>query len=128
MFVPFIPSHIAGLIISCTQTLTMERALRLLDVIYASAEAREIHNLRSEICRCCKIHPQDCLMMTEEEGWDMHGLTAMERVKSHHTVWHEFLEVLEIINMQSIWKTNFVNILISSFNVIQTISVVTLYV
>ena len=106
----------------------MERALRLLDVLYASAVAQEIHNLRSEICCGCKIHRHDCLMMTEEEGWDMHGLTAMERVKRHHTVWHEFLEVLEIINMQSIWKTNFVNILISSFNVIQTISVVTLYV
>ena len=39
-------------------------------------------------------------MMTEEEGWDMHGLTAMEQVKSHHMVWHEFLEVLEILNME----------------------------
>ena len=98
MFVTFIPSHIAGLIISCTLALMMERAHRLLDIIYASAVAQEIHNLRCENCCGCKIYPQDCLMMTEE-GWDMHGLTTMVRVKSHHTVWHEFLEVLEILNM-----------------------------
>ena len=30
----------------------------------------------------------------------MHGLTAMERVSSHHMVWHEFLNVLETLNME----------------------------
>ena len=84
MFISFIPSHIVRFITSCTQTLTMERAHRLLDVIYASAVAREIHNLRCAICCGCKIYEQDCLMMTE--GWDMHGMAAMEQVNSHPSV------------------------------------------
>ena len=51
----------------------MERALRLLEIIYASAVAHEIQNLRQDVCCSCKRYVQDCLMMTEEEGWDMHG-------------------------------------------------------
>ena len=78
----------------------MERALRLLDIIYASAVARAIHNLRREICCGCKIYPQDCWMMTEEEGWDMHGMEAMVRVNSHSAVWKEFLNALGILNME----------------------------
>ena len=37
-------------------------------------------------------------MMTEEKKWNMHGLTAMERVNSSPSVWHEFLDVLGILN------------------------------
>ena len=80
--------------------MTIEQALRLLDVIYAIAVAHEIENLRREICCGYKICERDCLMMTEQEGWDMHGLTAMERINSHHAVWHEFLNVLKIFNME----------------------------
>ena len=38
--------------------------------------------------------------MTEQEGWDMHGLTTMERANSHHAVWREFLNLLRILNME----------------------------
>ena len=38
-------------------------------------------------------------MMTEEEGWDMHGLVAMESINSSTSVWHEFFNVLGILNM-----------------------------
>ena len=38
-------------------------------------------------------------MMTEEEGWNMHGLTAMECVNSSPSVWHVFLGVLGVLNM-----------------------------
>ena len=55
----------------------MERSLQLLEIIYANAVAHEIEILRCEICCGCKVYEQDCLMMTEQEGWDMHGLTAM---------------------------------------------------
>ena len=77
----------------------MERAVRLLQLIYASAVAHEIQNLRREICSGCKIYAQDCLMMTEE-GWNMHSLTAMERLNSSSSVWHEFLNVLGILNIE----------------------------
>ena len=75
------------------------RALRLLDVIYANTIAREIQNLPREICCGCKTYEQDCFMMTEER-WDMHGMTAIERVNAHHAVWHEFLDVLGILNIE----------------------------
>ena len=77
----------------------MERALRLLEIIYASAVAHEIQNLRHNIWCGCKIYAQDCSMMMEEEGWKMHGLTAMERVNRSPSVWHEFLHVLGILNI-----------------------------
>ena len=76
------------------------RALSLLGVTYANAVAREIQNLRREICCGCKTYEQDCFMMTEEEGWDMHGMTAIERVNAHHSVWHELLNVLGILNIE----------------------------
>ena len=38
--------------------------------------------------------------MTEEEGWDMHGMAAMERVNTRPSVWNECLTVLEILNIQ----------------------------
>ena len=77
----------------------MKRALRLLDIIYASsAVAHEIQNLRHDICCGCKIYTQNCLMMTEEERWDTHGLTAMERISSSPSVWHEILSALGILN------------------------------
>ena len=76
------------------------RALRLLDVIYANEVAREIQNLRREICCGCKTYEEDCFMMTEKEGWDMHGMAAKERVNAHHSVWHEFLNVLGILNIE----------------------------
>ena len=79
----------------------MEReALHLLDVIYANAVAHVIQNLRRDICCGCKIYEQVCFMMTEEEGWHMHGMTAMERVNTHHAVWHEFRNVLGILNIE----------------------------
>ena len=77
----------------------MERALRLLEIIYASAVACEIQHLRQDVCCGCKIYAQDCLMMMEDEGWDMHGLAAMERVNYSPSIWHEFLDVLDILNM-----------------------------
>ena len=77
----------------------MERALRLLEIIYASAVAQEIQNLLQNVCCRYKIYAQDCLMITEEEGWDMDELVAMERVNSSPSVWHEFLGVLGVLNM-----------------------------
>ena len=77
----------------------MERALRLLEIIYASAVAHEIQNLRQDICCSCKIYAQDCLMMTEREEWNMHGVAAIERINRSHSVWQEFLNVLGILNI-----------------------------
>jgi hypothetical protein len=39
-------------------------------------------------------------MMTEEEGWEMHGLAAIKQVNSQHLVWHEFTNVLGTLNFK----------------------------
>ena len=77
----------------------MEQPLGLLEMIYASAVAHEIQNLRHDICCGCKIYIQGCLMMTEE-GWNMHALTTMERVNIRSSVWHEFLYILGMLNIE----------------------------
>lgn len=76
------------------------KTLRLLEIIYANAVAREIQNIRREICCGCKVCEQDCLMMTEQEAWETHGLTAITQVNSHQLVWHEFTNIIEILNTE----------------------------
>lgn len=85
---------------SCRLTLMMEGSIfHLLEVIYAKAVACEVQNIRREVCCGCKVRQQDCLMMTELEGWRMHGLAAIEQVNNKRSVWQEFLEVTRILNV-----------------------------
>ena len=53
--------------------------------IFSQAVSCEVHKLREEKCRGCKVnHPNqrrhECLMMSKEDGWTMHGLEAIEGV------------------------------------------------
>ena len=34
----------------------------------------------------------DCLMMNEQEGWEMHGLEAIERAIERNLEWKQFIE------------------------------------
>ena len=40
-------------------------------------------------------------MMTKDKGWNMHCLAVMECVNSSPSVWHRFLGVLGILNIES---------------------------
>ena len=55
----------------------------LLEGIYANAVAQEVERLCVESCNGCQAgHPSqrqhDCLMMNENEQWQMYGLQAIE--------------------------------------------------
>lgn len=56
----------------------------LFDLILVENVSEEIKRLRREKCCGFKVdHPSqrrhECLMMTEEEGWEMHGVDAIKR-------------------------------------------------
>jgi hypothetical protein len=71
----------------------------LLEGIYANAVAHEVQKLCVESCNGCQVgHPSqmqhDCLMMNENERWQMYGLQAIERVNGKRMVWNEFAEAM----------------------------------
>ena len=59
-----------------------QKQFSLLEAIFADAVASEINQLCQEYCCGCKIdHPSqsqhDCLMMDEDERWEMYGFDAI---------------------------------------------------
>ena len=59
-----------------------QKQFSLLEAIFANAVASEINQLCQEYCNGCKIdHPSqrqhDCLMMDEDERWEMYGFDAI---------------------------------------------------
>ena len=38
-------------------------------------------------------------MMSEEEGWIMHGLEAIERIIKHEIVWKQFVEAIRVMKL-----------------------------
>ena len=79
--------------------------------IYANAVAHEVERLCVDSCNGCQAgHPSqrqhDCLMMSENERWQMYGLQAIERVNGKRMVWNEFAEAMrvsedEVINIHT---------------------------
>ena len=41
----------------------------------------------------------DCLMMNENERWQMYGLQAIERVNGKRMVWNEFAEAMRVLKL-----------------------------
>ena len=76
----------------------------LLEGIYANAVAHEVQKLCVESCNSCQVgHPSqrqhDCLMMNENERWQMYGLQAIERVNGKRMVWNEFAEAMRVLKL-----------------------------
>jgi hypothetical protein len=76
----------------------------LLEGIYANAVAQEVERLCVESCNGCQVgHPSqgqhDCLVMNENERWQMYGLQAIERVNAKRMVWSEFAEAMRILKL-----------------------------
>ena len=76
----------------------------LLEGIYANAVAHEVQKLCVESCNGCQVgHPSqrqhDCLMMNENERWQMYGLQAIERVNGKRMVWNEFAEAMRVLKL-----------------------------
>ena len=76
----------------------------LLEGIYANVVAQEGGRLCVESCNGCQAgHPSqrqhDCLMMNENERWQMYGLQAIERVNGKRMVWNEFAEAMRVLKL-----------------------------
>ena len=76
----------------------------LLEGIYANAVAQEVERLCVESCSGCQVgHPSqkqhDCLMMNENERWQMYGFQAIERVNGKRMVRNEFAEAMKVLKL-----------------------------
>jgi hypothetical protein len=76
----------------------------LLEGIYANAVAQEVERFCVESCNGCQTgHPSqrqhDCLMMNENERWQMYVLQAIERVNGKRMVWNEFAEAMRVLKL-----------------------------
>ena len=76
------------------------KPLHLLEVFVADAVSKEIQTMRDEICCGCKVYNQDCLMTTDHEAWDIHGLNALDRISQQTLVWNKFIDVMKILDME----------------------------
>ena len=77
----------------------IDNLCNLLNAIFSEAVGHDVETLRQEKCCGCEVnHPSqrrhECLMMSEEEGWIMHGLEAIERIIKHEIVWKQFVETI----------------------------------
>ena len=82
-----------------------QKQFSLLEAIFANAVASEINQLCQEYCCGCKIdHPSqrqhDCLMMDEDERWEMYGFDAIERVNNKRMIWDEFVEAARVLKLR----------------------------
>jgi hypothetical protein len=76
----------------------------LLEGIYANAVAKEVERLCVESCNGCQVGhlsqaQHDCLVMNENERWQVYGLQAIERVHAKRMVWSEFAEAMRVLKL-----------------------------
>ena len=76
----------------------------LMNAIFSEAVDCQVHKLRKEKCCGCEVnHPSqkrhDCLMMSEEEGWIIHGSEAVKRVIEYQTVSKKFTEAIRVMKL-----------------------------
>ena len=72
--------------------------------IYANAVAQEVERLCVESCNGCQVgHPSqrqhDCLVMNENERWQMYGLQAIKRVNGKRMVLSEIAEAMSVLKL-----------------------------
>jgi hypothetical protein len=75
-----------------------------MNAIFSEAIDSQVNKLRKEKCWGCIVdHPSqkrhECLMMSEDEGWIMHGLEAIERVIESQVVWKHFTEAIRVMKL-----------------------------
>ena len=78
---------------------------KLLEGTYANAVPQEVERFCVESCNGCQVghssqRQHDCLVMNENELWQMYGLQAIERVNGKHVVWIEFAEAMRVQQLE----------------------------
>ena len=76
----------------------------LINAILLDLIANQVGQLRKKKCCGCEVNHlsqkrRDCLMMTVDEGWIMHGLEAIERINAQDILWKEFLEAIHVMKL-----------------------------
>ena len=82
-----------------------QKLFPLIEIIYTNALATEIERYCKEYCSGCKIdHPSqyqhDCLMMTEEERWELYCKDAIAFVNEKRMIWDEFIEATRVLKIR----------------------------
>ena len=82
----------------------IQNLCNLLNAIFSEVVGHEVNKLLQEKCCGCEVnHPSqrrhECLMMSEEEGWTMHGMEAIERIIKHEIVWKQFVEAIRVTKL-----------------------------
>jgi hypothetical protein len=88
------------------RTLMVNGLYNLLEGIYANAVTQEVERLCVESCNGCpqvghlSQRQHDCLVMNENERWQMYDLQAIERVNAKRMVWSEFAEAMRVLKLR----------------------------
>ena len=66
----------------------IQNLCNLLNAIFSEVVGHKVNKLCQEKCCGCEVnHPSqsrhECLMISEEEVWTMHGLEVIERITKH---------------------------------------------
>ena len=81
-----------------------QKLFSLIEVIYKHAVFTEIERLCEENCCGCEVdHPSqiqhDCLMLTEEEKWELYYKNAVALLNENRSVWDEFTEATRVLKL-----------------------------
>ena len=76
-------SEQASLIVDEIVPWKIKNLCNLMNAIFVETVSELVENLRVEKCCSCEVnHPSqrrhDCVMMTEQEGWERNGLEAIK--------------------------------------------------
>ena len=75
------------------------------NICESNAVAHEVQRLCVESCNGCQVGhlsqgQHDCLVMNENERWQMYGFHAIERVTAKRMVWCEFAEAMRVLKLR----------------------------
>lgn len=82
----------------------VKNVCHLMNAIIFEVVACKFGTLCKERCLRCEVnHPSqrrdECLMLSEEEGWELHSFQAIERVVEQGTVWKECIEAVRVTKL-----------------------------
>ena len=82
----------------------VEYQCNIMNAIFSQTVNLRVGELRKERCCGCEVnHPSqrrhECLMMTEEEGWENYGLEAIEHVLQQGILSKQFTEAARVMKL-----------------------------
>ena len=77
----------------------------VMDCLHGKAGSYNFERFCVESCNGCQVghssqRQHDCLVMNENELWQLYGLQAIKRVNGKHVVWIEFAEAMRVQQLE----------------------------